>query len=97
MTLVAVTPRQHLLVRVARMFAAAPTARQLAQAANIDFPTTWAELRVLARLGVIVWGETVRVVRDPSGLFFAPQCGNALRDGEPESVSFCAGEQGASR
>lgn len=92
---VAVTPQQHRLVRVARMLADRPTARVLAIAADIDFPTTCAELKILARLGVVEWGETVRVVREPDGLFFVPRCDNGLRDAEPEAVSFCAPEQGA--
>lgn len=90
---VAVTPLQHRLVRVARMLAIPPTARELAQAADVDFPTTCAELKVLARLGVIEWGRAVRVLREPDGLFFAPRCGASLRDGGPEAVAFCAGEQ----
>jgi hypothetical protein len=72
-TQVAVTPLQHRLVRVVRMLAIAPTARELAQAADVDFPTTCRELKVLAALGVVRWGRAVHVVREPDGLFFCAQ------------------------
>jgi hypothetical protein len=90
---VAVTPLQHLLVRVARMMALPPTARELAVAADVDFPMTCAELKTLARLGIVEWGARVRVVREPDGLFFAPGCGTALRDEGPVAAPFCAGGQ----
>jgi hypothetical protein len=95
---VAVTPLQHFLLRTAQGFLDAfdvgPSSRDLAVAADVDYPTTCTELKALARLGVIEWGRTVRVVREPDGLFFAPRCGAALRDGEPEAASFCADGQG---
>jgi hypothetical protein len=72
---VAATGAQLLLVASALDFFAArrgwPTAIELARWAGVDFPSVWADLRVLARLGCVSWGRKVSVVRQPDGLFIA--------------------------
>jgi hypothetical protein len=72
---IAVTPTQLELVKATAalraMFDEWPTARQIALAADIAFTVTCAELKSLVRVGVVEWTKTVRVVREPDGLFLA--------------------------
>lgn len=49
-----------------------PTARELADIVDYTFPGICRELKSLARLALVSWGKTVRVLRMPDGLFFCP-------------------------
>lgn len=50
-----------------------PTAQDLAIGADCTFPDACRELKILGRLGLVSWGKTVRVLRQPDGLFFLPR------------------------
>lgn len=69
----AVTTAQHEILQAVSVFHRRhghwPTAIKLAVAADAALPLVWGELKILQALGCVEWGKTVRVVREPDGLF----------------------------
>lgn len=61
-----------------------PTAIALARLADVAFPDLCRELKTLARLGLVSWERSVRVLRMPDGLFLPIAAENFLsRNTEP--------------
>ncbi len=58
----------HTAGQYEKTFGAWPTAAELACAAFVALPVVWQHLRVLRRLGCVLWTKSVQVVREPDGV-----------------------------